>query len=65
VDISGAVKKGDNRVEIEVVNSWTNRFIGESTLPNAERVVKPLFDSWTISSKLQDAGLLFQLRIKN
>jgi hypothetical protein len=63
VDISGAVKKGDNRIEIEVVNSWTNRFIGESALPNAERVVIPLYDSWTISSKLQDAGLLETVKI--
>jgi hypothetical protein len=63
VDIADAVKSGDNTVEIEVVNTWVNRFIGESALPKEERVVKPLYNNWNTSSKLQDAGLLETVKI--
>jgi hypothetical protein len=63
VDITDAVKKGENKVEIEVVNTWANRFIGESALPEDERVVKPLYNNWNSSSKLQDAGLLETVKV--
>ncbi|MDR1594907.1 MAG: glycoside hydrolase family 2 [Prevotellaceae bacterium] len=63
VDITDVVKSGDNTVEIEVVNTWVNRFIGESALPKNERVVKPLYNNWNTSSKLQDAGLLETVKI--
>jgi hypothetical protein len=64
VDITGAVKAGDNTVEIEVVNTWANRFIGESSLPKEERVVKPLYNNWNIDSKeLQESGLLEPVKI--
>jgi hypothetical protein len=34
VDISGAVKKEGNRLEIEVANLWANRLIGDESLPD-------------------------------
>jgi len=41
VDISGAVKAGDNRLEIEVVNRWANRMIGDRQPADANaRTVK-------------------------
>ncbi len=33
VDIAGALKSGENRLEIEVVNLWPNRMIGDEQLP--------------------------------
>jgi hypothetical protein len=63
VDITDVVKKGANTVEIEVVNTWANRFIGESLLPEKERFVKPRGGNWNASSKLQDAGLLETVKI--
>ncbi|HEX4085770.1 MAG TPA: glycosyl hydrolase, partial [Chthoniobacteraceae bacterium] len=33
VDISGAVKPGDNLIEIKVTNLWPNRIIGDEHLP--------------------------------
>ncbi|MDR0700528.1 MAG: glycoside hydrolase family 2, partial [Tannerella sp.] len=65
VDITDAVKAGENTVEIEVVNTWANRFIGESSLPENERIVKPLYNNWNASKKLQDAGLLETVKIVN
>ena len=37
VDISVAVKPGNNLLEIEVVNLWPNRLIGDAALPVEER----------------------------
>jgi hypothetical protein len=65
VNITDAVKEGENTVEIEVVNTWANRFIGEAQLPRKERVVKPMYNNWNNPSKLQDAGLLEPVRIEN
>ncbi|MDR1372260.1 MAG: glycoside hydrolase family 2 [Dysgonamonadaceae bacterium] len=41
IDISQFVKDGENTVEVEVVNTWKNRIIGENNLPEKERRVVP------------------------
>jgi hypothetical protein len=37
VEISGAVKTGENELEIEVANLWVNRLIGDAGLPESKR----------------------------
>ena len=37
VDLGKALKRGENILEIDVVNLWPNRLIGDSELPAAER----------------------------
>jgi len=34
IDITNAVKKGDNLLKIEVTNQWTNRLIGDENYPD-------------------------------
>jgi hypothetical protein len=43
VDIAGAVKPRGNVLEIDVVNQWPNRLIGDSALPETKRLVKTNF----------------------
>ena len=64
VNITDAVKAGENSVEIEVVNNWINRIIGDSMLPENERAVNYSIDSW-ISKDLRDSGLLGPVSIEN
>jgi hypothetical protein len=59
IDISQALKAGNNDLEIEVANLWPNRLIGDAGKPESERF------TWTIrrhpyntKSKLIPSGLL-------
>ena len=39
LDVTGALKPGANKLEIEVTNEWTNRQIGDRLLPVNERIL--------------------------
>ncbi|MCL2743965.1 MAG: hypothetical protein FWE67_08940 [Planctomycetaceae bacterium] len=39
-DVASAVKEGENLLEIEVVNCWANRLIGDAGLPKEKRFTK-------------------------
>ncbi|MNX45302.1 hypothetical protein D3C86_758100 [compost metagenome] len=52
-DISEALKKGKNSIEIKITNTWANRLIGDEKLPKEERL------TWTTAPfRLQDGILL-------
>jgi hypothetical protein len=40
VDLTGAVRSGNNELEIDVVNLWDNRLIGDARLPPEKRRTK-------------------------
>jgi hypothetical protein len=40
VEITSAVKPGTNLLEIEVVNLWPNRLIGDAALPAEQRLTR-------------------------
>jgi len=52
-DISQALKKGKNSIEIKITNTWANRLIGDEKLPKEERL------TWTTAPfRLQEGILL-------
>ncbi|MDP4290020.1 MAG: glycosyl hydrolase [Bacteroidota bacterium] len=60
-DITNYVKPGDNRLEVEVVNLWPNRLIGDSKLPVEKRFTKTnimKFDGADSEKLLRDSGLI-------
>lgn len=64
IDLSPAVKKGVNKLEIEVINLWPNRLIGDAALPPEKRLTHTniIFKS---SDKLLPSGLMGPVIIKS
>jgi hypothetical protein len=40
IELTGALKPGRNQLEIDVVNTWVNRLIGDAALPPQKRITK-------------------------
>lgn len=65
VDITDWVKKGKNRVEVEVVTTWMNRLIGDSRLPEAERRTWTPCNPFKPDNALQKSGLVGPVLIES
>ena len=57
VDVTKAVKQGENQLEVMVVNSWRNRLIGDRELPEDKRLTRTNINV-TKDWKLEPSGLL-------
>lgn len=57
-DISGAVKEKNNLLEIEVVNFWPNRIIGDASLPPAQRLTQTNIRNLKAGTPLMESGLI-------
>ena len=57
VDVTAAVQSGENKLQIEVVNFWPNRLIGDARLPKAQRFTRTNIRKLTARSPLEPAGL--------
>ncbi len=58
VEVTKALKPGENQLEIEVANLWPNRLIGDSGLPTEQRVAWTTWNPFTKDTPLLESGLL-------
>ncbi len=65
IDISKAVKSGNNELKIEVTNTWRNRLIGEQLLPLNERITSTTSPYRLEGKPLLKAGLIGPVIIIN
>jgi hypothetical protein len=57
VNVSGIIHTGKNTLEIEVINTWKNRLIGDHRLPEKDRIVQSKSNQWNAQTPLQKSGL--------
>ncbi len=58
VEITGAVKSGKNDLEIDIVNLWPNRLIGDAGQPHEKWFTTTNVRKFTKDYKLLSSGLL-------
>jgi hypothetical protein len=63
VDITSVAKASGNQLEIDVVNFWPNRVIGDQFLPVEKRFTRTNIRKLTRQTPLMDSGLLGPVRL--
>ena len=63
VDLTSALKPAGNLLEIEVVNFWPNRIIGDQSLPEKERFTQTNIRKLAKETALMESGLLGPVRL--
>jgi len=63
VKVTKALKRGKNKLEIDVTNTWANRLIGDQALPEEKRVTKTTAPFRLQGKELSKAGLLGPVKV--
>jgi hypothetical protein len=58
VELTRALKPGENTLEVEIINPWNNRLAGDAALPADQRTTFLALPTVTKDSPLLPAGLL-------
>ena len=64
LEVSKALKQGENKIEIQVTNTWANRLIGDSKLPVEKRITNTTAPFRLAGKPLNPAGLFGPVTIK-
>lgn len=62
-DITGALKAGENKLEIKVTNLWVNRLIGDAQPDVKQKITYTTMPFFQANSLLQPSGLLGPVKI--
>ena len=65
VNITPFIKEGSNKIEIEIVNNWMNRIIGDMNLPEDKRTTWCFVNPYNQDSRLQPSGLFGPVKINS
>jgi hypothetical protein len=63
MDITPALRAGENEVEIRVTNLWRNRLVGDQKLPESERTTWGFYRFYDADSPLAESGLLGPVKL--
>ncbi|WP_235012336.1 glycosyl hydrolase [Pedobacter africanus] len=63
VNITAALRSGNNQLRIEVTNTWANRLMGDQHLPENKRITKTTATLRLEGKPLNEAGLLGPVRV--
>jgi hypothetical protein len=66
LDITDALRSGENQLEIRVANLWHNRIVGDAALPKEKRITRMVPESHyqrVREAKLVESGLIGPVRI--
>jgi hypothetical protein len=58
VDVTECIRQKGNRLEIAVANLWPNRLIGDSGLPESQRLTATTWNPFKPGDRLQESGLI-------
>jgi len=64
IDVTSALRSGNNDVAIEVTNLWPNRLIGDKRVTPDRRVTWVSYNPYTSDSPLLPSGLLGRVNLE-
>jgi hypothetical protein len=64
VNISKALKQGENKLHVDVINTWNNRLVGDSRLSSEKRITYTVYPFKMEGKPLLEAGLLGPVNIE-
>lgn len=65
IEITGAVKSGENELVVKVANTWQNRMIGDAALPESKRYTWSSYEPFTADTSLPKSGLIGPVTIES
>ena len=63
INVTDLLKEGKNTLEVEVVNCWRNRLVGECSMPKKERFTFHTAADIDAESDLQSSGLIGPVQV--
>ena len=58
LNVTGVLRPGTNRLEVQVTNQWTNRQLGDRSLPPEQKILTPIRSFFPDPAEPPPSGLL-------